>query len=879
MRNRGHHGLSAEGICPACLLKLGLPGDQSDEAPTVTAPGEAPSPARRVDDRLTPGQTFGRYRVERLLGKGGMGEVYEAEELDSGRRVALKLLTHGLDEVNRDRFLREGRLAASVNHPNTVYIFGTDEIEGIPVIAMELAAGGTLKDKVKAEGPLPPAKAVDVILQVIAGLEAAADAGVLHRDIKPSNCFVDRDGTVKVGDFGLSISTLSRTDTQTQLTTTGSVLGTPAFASPEQLRGDELDVRSDIYAVGATLYYLLTGRAPFEEANVLKLATMVAQEPPQALRRLRPTTPRGLAALTSRCLAKQPTARVPSYERLLMELEPFSSAARTPARMSTRVIAFLLDYLVAFFVPLGAGLALRASGGSPVLPTVLLAGAFILNFWFAEGWWGASIGKAVLGLRVRLNNEAPGLGRGLLRSVVFWVLFLAPGPLSQQVFWPLVAPLVGMLILFSTARRHNGFAGLHDLASGTRVVARPLPRGRPVRTESGVGSDASGHHVGPYLVKKNGGKGVVLAFDPRLRRQVWLRLLARGTPAVSPQRRDLARPTRLRWLAGRRGADEDWDAYEGVDGSPLLARLTQPQPWADVRDWLHDVAVELRAGLADGSLADLALDRVWIGVDGRARILDWPPPGPDEVRDPEPVLAGSQVDAQSALRFLRRVASSALGGRPSTPDDLCDLSLLSRLPLLASEFLRKLNTGAFGTLQGVVDALPPLLRRPVALSPWKRAAHLSLCIAPAMLFTASSMMVLRSVSFGGDAPATMNTQITSMQLALTFLLPTALVGLVTASAFKGGLLFRGLDLAIVDAAGREVTRLRALVRALVAWSPVLIAFATLLFRRDLGVELELGVLEVAVPSLAVMAIGAVWAGLNPNRGLQDRIAGTYLVPR
>ncbi len=138
---------------------------------------------------------FGDYRLLGLLGRGGMGTVYEAEQLATGRRVALKMLGQQLDSPEmRQRFLREGRLAAGVNHPNSVYIFGSEEIEGLPVITMEIANGGTLKDKLKEHGPLPWAEAVDAILDVISGLESAFSGGVLHRDIKPSNFFVCPDG-------------------------------------------------------------------------------------------------------------------------------------------------------------------------------------------------------------------------------------------------------------------------------------------------------------------------------------------------------------------------------------------------------------------------------------------------------------------------------------------------------------------------------------------------------------------------------------------------------------------------------------------------------------------------------------------------------------
>jgi serine/threonine protein kinase len=328
-------GLSAGGLCPACLLRLAEP-------PSVTRPPDPRRPEAR--GLIAPGERFGSYTIERLLGKGGMGEVYEAEE-ESGRRIALKVLTRGLDDAtDRARFLREGRLAASISHPHTVYIYGSDEIEGLPVIAMELATGGSLKDRVQASGPLPPAAAVDAILQVIAGLETAATAGILHRDIKPSNCFVDAEGRVKVGDFGLSISTVARTERD--LTLTGGFQGTPAFASPEQLRGDDLDVRSDIYSVGATLHYLLTGRPPFEETNVLRLATRIAEQAAHALPELERTAPPGLAAIVRRCLANSPSDRFQTYSALARELDLFSSNVPRPASVGPRVGAALIDWLI-----------------------------------------------------------------------------------------------------------------------------------------------------------------------------------------------------------------------------------------------------------------------------------------------------------------------------------------------------------------------------------------------------------------------------------------------------------------------------------------------------------------------------------------------------
>ena len=178
---------SAEELCPACLMSGALEAPDGKFETVSLASSESLS---RYGFAEFPCE-FGGYRVLRLLGKGGMGAVYEAEQLDTGLRVALKVLSYAPESAAaRQRFLREGRLAASVNHPNSVYIYGTEEIDGTPVITMEYVAGGTLSERLKRDGPLPAGAAVDVILQIIAGLEAAAAKGVLHRDIKPSNCFI-----------------------------------------------------------------------------------------------------------------------------------------------------------------------------------------------------------------------------------------------------------------------------------------------------------------------------------------------------------------------------------------------------------------------------------------------------------------------------------------------------------------------------------------------------------------------------------------------------------------------------------------------------------------------------------------------------------------
>jgi serine/threonine protein kinase len=333
-------------LCPKCLLKAGLETQPRNGPNGTVILQQSDAKSRSLPQ---PGEQFGHYRVIRTLGQGGMGAVFDAEDLESGRRVALKVLSHRLDSPDaRERFFREGRLAASISHPNSVYVFGTEEIAGTPVIAMELVAGGTLQDRVRAQGPMPVGEAVDAVLQIIAGLEAAQRIGILHRDVKPSNCFRDAEGTVKIGDFGLSISTAVRTEPA--LTSAGEFLGTPAFCSPEQLRGDELNVWSDMYAVGATLFYLLTGRTPLEAKNAMQLLATVLEQRAPSPKKYRAEIPRGLAGVVLRCLEKQPGDRFKNYAELARALAPYGSAAPTPATLGLRFAAGLLDQCALGFV-------------------------------------------------------------------------------------------------------------------------------------------------------------------------------------------------------------------------------------------------------------------------------------------------------------------------------------------------------------------------------------------------------------------------------------------------------------------------------------------------------------------------------------------------
>ena len=547
--------------------------------------------------RLAPGQEFGSYHIVRLLGRGGMGEVYEAEQRDQGRRVALKLLNQRLtDPHDRARFLREGQLAASINHPNSVYIFGSEEIAGIPVIAMELLVGGTLGDRVRRQGPLPPAAAVDAILQVVAGLDAAYAGG----NPAPRRQAVElfrrsrrhgEDWRLRVVDFNRGRVTRPRSRAAASFTALRSL------PRPSGSRAWHMDVGADIYAVGATLYFLLTGQPPFDDINLMALLTRIATEPPRSPRELQPRVPRGLAKVVLRCLAKDRGARPATYAALDEVLRPFGSAAPTPATLGLRVAAGAIDSAIIAipFAPVNMTLAFRRAAGLPWWLTIAELIVVIVYYGILEGLWGASLGKRAAGLRVTTaDGQPPGMAQAFWRAMVFqttsllWSLLVLL--VGQRRLMELVAasPRLGYTmglgtyvligLLFSTARRRNGFAGVHELASGTRVVQR-LARG--ARSVLGVTRDpaavagASRQLYGPYEAVGSLGRTdvgeLLLAFDPGLRRQVWIHALPPGTPAVPPLVRDLSRPGRLRWLNGARS-----DSDAGCLRSPERHAARQP---------------------------------------------------------------------------------------------------------------------------------------------------------------------------------------------------------------------------------------------------------------------------------------------------------------
>ena len=982
------------GLCASCLLEAGAEtyfagSSSTDFMPTMSSAGPAVG-ARRAP-RLTEGDRWGGYEIGRLLGRGGMGEVYDAEHLSSGRRVALKVLSSPLQNAEeRARFLREGQLAASVSHPHTVYIFGSEEIDGTPAISMELLPGGTLKDKVVANGPMRPDEAVAAVVELIGGLDAAAAAGILHRDVKPSNCFVDHDGVVKVGDFGLSISTLAR-DVHQQLATSGFE-GTPQFAPPEQLRGEPLDVRADIYAVGATLYFLLTGRPPFDAPDLRELFAKVTNDAPVPPRQLRRDIPARLSALVTQCLAKSPADRPASYRALADALQPFLVRHDTPAPLATRTVAGIVDAWIIVGIPVALVTMLLADplSGSPERTAVVANLAWmatVVYYLVLEGATGASLGKRLFGLRVVSDAGSPptwwqATARALLfrapdmlvvavlGSPVFFEVTTQRSSSGFYINWKQSAPpLLMVLMFFATARLRNGWTGLHDILSGTRVIARPraLERHAGVVPQTAAAAVPAGptRRYGPFMALDGGARpgDVVRAFDPVLRRQVWIETADASKPPVDGARRDLSRSARLHWLAGRRSAEDNWDAYEAPDGAAWTTAIADGA-WSQVKLPLLDLANELAHAAEDGTRPPLALDRVWVRDNGRIVLLDFPPPD-----------APTRMPADLTPEQLLQAAASRVPRHPSEP---------AALPLSARAFLERWSGLPLPTIADARASLLAMTATPNRVQWWRRALPGALASAPVGLMLVVSIAILPALErfAGSETSAMMNLlgalksttlpadnplrepavraaaelaiagryghlirdesfwnsgvvrglapdyrplaegilarhpDVTAEELAgaeavlnearsrgpdrgrrerSAVELGGVIISTLTAAAFAlalivcvissllvpGGLVLRQMGLAAVTRSGREITRVRSLMRTLVAGLPA-IAWLTYLAAAPKVqgfVPTPSNPITALLVTVGVLAVGHAWTVVRRTRGPHDVLTGTWVVPR
>jgi serine/threonine protein kinase len=287
------------------------------------APG-ASSSEERLASAAVPG-----YEVLELIGRGGMGVVYKARHVGLQRIVALKMILHAAHarDAERARFLREARATASLRHPNIVQVYDVGEHDGCPYISLEFMEGGTLVEKLH-HGPLEPAVAAGLLLQVAQGVQAAHQHGVIHRDLKPANILLTADGQARIGDFGLA-----KIQNSEVLTAPGVLMGTPQYMPPEQAAGHGANVgpAADIYALGAILYECLTGGPPFRGSMAVLLHQLMHEDPVPP-HRLQPTVPHDLEVICLKCLEKDPARRYADAAALAQDLQRFLDGQAITAR-------------------------------------------------------------------------------------------------------------------------------------------------------------------------------------------------------------------------------------------------------------------------------------------------------------------------------------------------------------------------------------------------------------------------------------------------------------------------------------------------------------------------------------------------------------------
>jgi hypothetical protein len=823
-------------LCPSCLVGLALGASDLSLDPLGRSLRDS------LSSRLIAGDELGPYRIGRLLGRGGMGEVYEAEHLEHGRRVALKVLNGRIAQAEGcARFWLEGQLAGRLSHPNVVYTFGAEAIEGTPTIAMELLSGDTLRDLVEREGPLEADRAVDAVLQVIDGLEAASAAGILHRDVKPSNCLVDGEGTVKVGDFGLAVP-IERAGRRGS-DGAASFHGTLAFASPEQRNGDDLDVRSDIYSVGATLFYLLTGEAPPEADSISSPSVRRLADVRAAMRH----APGALVDIVTRCLEPDQRRRVQTYADLHARLSVVRSQARVPAPwlrrltaaavdvvLMTPIQALVLATLIGFRVPARSMLALTST---IVVPLVL--------YWtIAEAVWGETVGQRECGLRAtRPNGDRLSLSRAGLRAclrVLPVVVALAVDALWPHA-WEAVVPrativesaaIVVALTLLWPHRRASQMWTQYDWLAGASVTTAAVVPARQATTPVLAAPEATAMTIGPYAIVEslgttNSGE-LFLGIDPPLRRRVWIHVMSPG--ACVPAHDGTRHPTRLTCVAANLNPG-GWAAYEALDGAPLLTAQWS-LPLADLIVQLQHLAAEL----ADPARTEApTLHRVWVTADRRLKYLDFDPPGvvrAETARDEPPLQSAQAVVAELTDRLM------AEADRP--------------IPLSVAMAFDRLRNGRFSSVDEVAATLRALPVDEAATAQTRRTSGLLFSVALTLVVTGLLHVPLAAWSaFPGLASSL-----------------CALTALGAAIVFRGGGFIRVLDLAVVDARNHRVSRARAAVRVLVAWAWVPAEILASLVGWHLGVRLA----GVAAVMGAVVTVATA-------RGLHDRVTFTSVVAR
>ncbi len=704
---------------------------------------------------------IGGYRLHRFIGGGGMGNVYEGESLVSGQRVAVKLLSKRLSNnaASAERFRQEGRLASQISHPRCVFVLRADAENGRPFIVMELMPGRTLKDLVDERGPLPIGEAVTAMQDVIEGLIQAHRLGVIHRDVKPSNCFLTEDGRVKVGDFGLSKS-LSSSETDKQLTYTGTFLGTILFAAPEQIRHEPVGYDSDVYAVCATLYYLLCGQAPHQHDSLTAVLAKAISEPAPPLRPKVPGLSAGLERVILRGLERDRNRRYQTLEELRDALNEQLPTSTKPAGLRSIILAYFVDYVALQSVALLLEFArqpfspLMSNNANATVYTTIALVLVILYHTIGEGLFGSTLGKAMLQLRVQPLNQTgpPGLWRGFLRTIVYNAIWFVPttavpfflsmafgsliGILSALCGWVLAAGL----ILIQVRRTPEGFRGLHDYAAGTHIMQRsplnkrslllshlPNPLSRLVDSSVALPEKLEMFNITGKLCDVEDGGQLWLGEDASLSRRVLIRVEPPGgddapvfpVPVVRPTRLRIVGHGRLNWGGGQR----NWTAYVAPTGNPITDVLQHRQRlnWTDASEILSQATQEILESEHDCTpLPALNSEHLWVDPSGRLQVLDFPLPTGSTAPLAE-LRSRYPIGQLQPYRFLRELSTLLLEGKARNTR----APIAAPLPRDAQVITTKLMNREFQSVREISAALEQSRFVPDQVSMGMRLGQLS----------------------------------------------------------------------------------------------------------------------------------------------------------
>lgn len=859
-----------------------------------------------------------RYRLISVLGQGGMGIVWKANDIHTGRTVALKMLKQAFSwsQAASERLLLEGRLAASISHPNCAYIFEVGVHKSEPFLVMELLSGQTLRDLIPHDPSVTYSQIVDLMLDVIDGVQAAHRAGVLHRDIKPSNCFVEASGRVKIGDFGLSqlLAELSEQG--------GDFSGTIAYAAPEQVLGKKVSDKTDQYGIGATLYHLLTGRPPFL-GNMKEVREQVIRTAPQAIQELDPTLPIGLAEVVARTLAKEPSQRFRSLKSLRNALLPFSPSQSTVATTGKRMVAYGVDQLaiqalvtLLILVPTfvlvcmselssleNTKLASMKILGNGLFVGAIVNAIFTLGYYaYFEGRHGAGLGKRLMGLRVTdAQHSTPGWKKACLRAAIlpgsFGLIFFDPliiayqnsitqASESDQLQRPFFEPLgygqlqnIILLITLSTIRTRNGFRGLHELLTGTRTIA--LTKRREVHTpvpdvQSITVADTE-RRWGPYrairLIADTPSTKVWEAYDELLKRSTWV--VEKTAPRISGTNTlHPSRPTRLRWIQTGVGSKSTWDAYEAVAGVTASSRTlqTSAKTWDLGRRILADLVSELHASALTDVLPETLSPSQWlVQADGRLVFIDF---GLTLEREHAETTVEFSSPARS-LELVRWFLSAMSDSRIWPP------AYLEFKQLLEQQFKDDFN--AIESLRQLNEYLQSCITQKTSVG-WDDRCSLTCAaffidgwiylVVIASTCMATSRLAANYYFLGASAVC-----------AFAVLLPLTQILLLRKS-----LMFSILGVSLSHIHNREVKLRQRMLRECIAWTPWTINCALVFWIGSFSVNhqgtVDWNIIISMCLELLVLFLASIFWATNlallaktPERCLQERASQTFLYLR